>query len=1197
MSIRKFKRFSVWTLAFVLTRACLAQVYSGSLTGVVTDPNQGSIPGAQVTLVDVDRGYSFNAATDVTGRYVLRNVQPGNYRLMVKASGFAPYLREGIVLGVSQSAAVDVEMQLIQVTSQVEVKIEAPLLATQDATLGQTIDRKFVNDLPLIGRNVLNLVFLSPGVTPIAGSAYTAGGGVNFISNGGRAATAAIIADGVTTSGPDPNTGVVRVLHTPNVDAVQEFKLEQNNFRADIGFASAAAVNIVTRSGTNQFHGTLFTFHQNSAFNANNWFNNKNRVARAPSANTTFGGVVGGPIKRDRTFFFALYNGGRSRNASSTAAGVPSEAMRRGDFGEICPSGFDSAGMCTNANNQLWDPYSGVYDAGRGGPVRQTYIPFNNLATYTSPGPPQGGGSMVRLPARPGNLIDPVAQRMFSYFPLPNVGVGTASYNRFNNYFAVTKGRSAGNEGNIKIDHRFTDRDMLMGKLVVYRGDNRPAKCFDSIMDPCSNGPGTTDNDHAALNYNRTLTPASIFSVNLGFARSHAISAGAPGEYPGFSPVKDLGLPDYVLRSGYAAAPYATYGGGYVLGQLGTKTWSIWNMHFQNYELSPSVDLMHGGHDVKIGGTVRVHRLNFFQPGVPAGTYSFSPFMSSRYPTSGGGDGLASFLMGMSSGSYLVNYAISTQSIDYAGYIHDKWRVNEKLTLNIGLRYEIAQPQTERFNRIQWVDLGVPSPLQVPGMGPLLGGAQFADSDTRTALDTRFTNIGPRVGIAYRIMPRTVLRAGYGIFYSIARGNAGGITSGSSDIWNYYTSQQVYGANGATPFSRFSDPFPMGGPAESPGNTLGLRTNLGLNLLGEVRYWNEIPQIQTWSFGFQRELPMSSVLSVNYAGTKGTHLYFGGAGNQNILGEWAEHLSTNEIAGLLTFVPNPMFGYITDPNSILRYSTVQAFRLRLPYPQFTGFGPTTGPWADSSYHALQMQLEKRYSRGLQLQASYTWAKSIDNSSIVSGSTGLQGGSTSLQDPNKRFLERSLSQYDIPQSLQLAYTWDVPFGRGRAWGRNWNRWLDMLAGGWMTTGMWIFQSGFPIALGLQGGQSLPTYGGQRPDLAAPLRRNTKEDWMTQYFANPGDALLPARFAVGNAPRVLSSVRSQGTTTATLALFKQIPLEILREGAKLEIRAESFNALNRPQFGNPNGTVGAPTFGLITSQRNSPRQVQLGAKLYW
>ena len=825
-------------IALVLAVPGTAQIYSGSLTGVVTDPNEGAIPNAAVTLVDVDRGYDFNTTTDVAGRYLLRNLNPGTYRLTVKSAGFAVYVRNGIVLGVSQNASVDIEMQLEKVSAQVEVRSEAPLLATQDATLGQTIGRKFINDLPLVGRNVLNLVFLSPGVTPIAGSAYISGGGVNFVSNGGRAATAAIIADGVTTSGPDPNTGVARLLHTPNVDAVQEFKLEQNNFRADIGFASAAAVNIVTRSGTNQFHGTLYSFHQNSSFNANNWFNNKNGVRRTPSANTTFGGVAGGPIKRDRTFFFMLYNGGRSRSASSSSAGVPSAAMRRGDSGEICPSGFDSAGMCTNANNQLWDPYTGVYDASRGGPVRQAHIPFNNLATYMSPGPPAGGGSMIRLPARPGNLIDPAAQKMFEYFPLPNVGVGTPSYNRFNNYFASTKGVSAGDEGNIKTDHRFTERDMLMAKLVTYRGNNKPAKCFDSIIDPCSNGPATTRNEHSSVNYNRTLTPAAIFSLNLGFARSRAVSAGAPGEYPEFNPVKDLGLPDYVLKSGYLAAPNVSYGGGYVRGALGTKAWSIWNMHFQNYELTPSMDLMRGRHDLKIGGAVRVHRLNFFQPGVPAGSYTFSPYMTSRYPTSGGGDGLASFLVGVASGNYLVNYAISTQSVDYAAYLHDKWSVNETLTSNIGLRYEIVQPQTERFNRIQWVDLGVASPLQVPGLGPLRGGARFADKDTRTALDTRFRNLGPRIGIAYKFTPKTVLRTGYGIFYSIARGNASGITGGSTDIWNYYTSVQTYAADGATPFARFSDPFPLGGLSESPGNLLGLATNIGLNLLGEVRTWN-----------------------------------------------------------------------------------------------------------------------------------------------------------------------------------------------------------------------------------------------------------------------------------------------------------------------------------------------------------------------
>jgi len=1173
-----------------------AQTYSGSLTGVVTDPDSAVVPTASVVLIDSGKGYLFTATTDSTGRYLLRSLPPATYRLKVKAKGFAAYTRDGIVLNVNQNASVDVSLPLETVTETVVVQSESPLLATQDASLGQTIDRKFVNDLPLVGRNILNLTYLAPGVTPAAGRSYGPGGDVNFVSNGGRNSSAGVITDGVTTTGPDPNTGIVRALYVPSVDAVQEFKVEQNNFRADIGFSGNTSINIVTRSGTNQYHGTAYYFGQSSALNAMNFYSNKYGAAKPVTANNTFGGVLGGPVKKDRTFFFLVYNGGRSRNAQSTSAGVPSAAMRKGDFGELCTRGFSASGMCADANGQLWDPFSGVYQAARGGPVRSAHIPFNNLATYMSPGPPPGSGSPIQLPARPGNLIDPAAAKVMDLFPQPNVGVGTASYNRLRNYFANTSGRGAGSELNLRIDHRFSDKDMLVGKYAHNWGNSRPAKCFDSIMDPCSNGPGTSVTDHLALNFNRALSPATIATLNLGFARHHNISPGAPAEFPNFNPVSTLGLPDYVTRSGYLAAPYVAYGGGYVLGAIGTKTWSIWNMHFQNYQLAPSVDMVRGRHDLKAGGEIRVHRFHFFQPGVPTGTYTFNFNGTSQYPTTGGGDSLASFLTGAGiGGSYLVNAAISTQNLEYAFYFHDKWRVTDRLTLNLGLRYEITQPQTERFNRLNWFDPDVAAAIQAPGLPELRGGMRFGDETTRTPLETAWNNWGPRFGIAYRLGERTVLRAGYGMMYSVSMGNASGITGGVFSSWNQSTGVQTYGANAATPYSRFSDPFPGGGPLAFPGNSQGLKTALGLSMNAPPRAWKYIPNIQTWSAGFQRELPAAAVLSANYVGTKGTHLYFG-SGPLNSLGSWVETLSAEEITRLFTLVPNPFYGVITNPQSSLRFATTQQSQLLKRYPQYTDAFTTIVPFGGSTYHALQVQVEKRLSRGLQVQAAYTWSKSIDDSSVVSGNTAYLGGGLSLQNPNNRRLERSLSQYDIPQSLKIAYTYDLPFGRYRQIGRGWNRMLDALAGGWTTTGMWIFQSGFPISLGLQGGQALPTYGAQRPDLLGPLKRNEGPDWRDRYFANPEVAVRPARYALGNAPRTLP-VRVPGTNTATLALFKQVPLAELREGAKLEIRAEAFNALNRPQFAGPATTVGTPSFGLVSAQTNSARMIQLGMKLYF
>jgi len=590
-----------------------AQVYTGSLTGVVTDPAQAVIPGAKVAVIDAQKGYEFTAATDGSGRFVVRNLPPGVYRLKVTAPGFRDYVRENIVLSVNQNASVDVEMIVAGVTESVEVTAQTPLLATQDAQLGTAIGRKLVNDLPLVGRNVLHLVYLAPGITPAARFPYTStvgNRGNNFTSNGARNNTASVIVDGVTVTAPEPNSGVTMALYTPPVDAVQELKVEQNNLRADIGWSGNTAVNIVTRSGTNEFHGTVYEFAQSSALNANGFFSNKYGAKKPVTNNHTFGGVVGGPIQKNKTFFFFFYNGGTSRSASSTTAGVPSEAMRQGDFGEICTAGFDPhSGRCADPEQQLWDPFTGVYDARQGGPVRSTFVPFNNLAKYMSPGPTVGSGSPIKLPARPGNLIDPVSAKMMSYFPKPNINPATPLYNRFRNYFANTSGKGRGNEVNVRIDHRFTERDLLSGKYAHGWGTSSQPPCFDSIMDPCANRNNTSKSNHASLNYNRTLSPVTILTVNLGFAQSRAISPGPIGSYPDFSPVKDLGLPEYILRSGYRSAPNINYGdSGYLLGQIGTKTWAIWDHQPQSYQVAPSVDMLRGSHELKWGGEVRVHR-------------------------------------------------------------------------------------------------------------------------------------------------------------------------------------------------------------------------------------------------------------------------------------------------------------------------------------------------------------------------------------------------------------------------------------------------------------------------------------------------------------------------------------------------------------------------------------------------------------
>ena len=1190
-------------------QVALAQLYSGALTGVVTDPSGGVVAGAKVVLTDLDKGFTYNATTDGTGRYVLRGLPPSHYKLDVTAAGFGPAQREKLTLDVNQSANIDLTLQVGQTTTSVQITAETPLLSTQDSVTGQELNRVFINNLPLVNRAVFDLAYLTPGITEAAGSSFGSNRSPNnFISNGGRNATADILLDGVTTTNFEQNSGIQVSLYTPSVDAVQEFKVQQSNFSAEIGFTGSTVVNMVTRSGSNEFHGSLYEFLRNEKLDANNFFSNSAGVKIPPLRQNQFGGTIGGPIKRDKTFFFFDFEGLRSRSMQSGQAGVPSAAMRNGDFGEICSAGFDSSGYCTDPEGQLWDPYSGSYSADEGGPIQTLRIPYNNLATYISPGNPNLQGTSMALPHKPGNLIDPVAQKLMNYYPLPNKNVGSASYDRFNNWVGAGSNSNTNNQFDVKIDHRFNDTNLLNGKFAMSKGSYHGANLFGNVADPTTQGPGTGHSYLFSTSYNRTISPTTLFSISLGATRQFSFTQGIGADYPDFDPVTTLGMPEYMNTMGIKATPSIyVYGGYQPVGgndSIGSQAWSYMKYGNETYHLIGSLSKVMGKHDLKVGGEGRMHRLTFIQAGTPDGIYMFDQYTTSEHPWSGGGDAMAGMLIGLPGpdqwGGYEITVGTATQSFQYAGYIQDNFRATNRLTLNVGLRYDLNLPRTERFDRMASFDTNAVSPLagKVPGMPDLKGAPVFAGQNgaPRNIYDADKNDFGPRIGLAFQLNKKTVLRGGYGLFYGVNKYGA----SGPLGALGYTSTTNVtrfYQNDGSTPWSRMSNPWPDG-LLIPPGNSLGASTNLGLDMTGVAyRHWNTTPYEQSWSFGFQRQLPFDTLFDATYVGKKGTHLYFGGAG---ILG----YLPQNVAQDFLTrpsyyneMVTNPFYGVITDPNSPLSGSEITRSNLYRAYPQYSNTTMFEPPWANSIYHALQVRVEKRFSRGLQFLTTYTWGKSIDNASVMGGGTTWLGGTTSsLQNPYDFHAERSVSEFDIPHTLQVSYTWELPIGRGKAVGTDWNPVLNAIAGGWATNGIWRFASGMPISLLLEGGQAIPTFGTQRPDLTGPLTRAS--NWtLDQYFADPTVAAKPEPYVFGTAPRFVHTVRQPGTNTAALSMFKQFSLNPLREGAKLEFRAEAFNALNHPQFCGPHATVGQDSFGKITAQCNTPREGQLALKLYF
>ncbi|MBZ5562800.1 MAG: carboxypeptidase regulatory-like domain-containing protein [Acidobacteriia bacterium] len=1209
-----------------------AQVTSGSLTGVVTDPTSAVVPAANVVLTDTNKGYDYTGTTDATGRYLITNLPSGTYKMAVNAPGFKSFTQTDIVITIGARLSADVRLEIGASAQTVEVVGAPPILSTQDAVTGQILTRTEVQNLPLFDRNELNLVRLAPGILMAAGQGYGPGYDINFVSNGMRNSTNDMLVDGITVVTNDPGSGVNTLLYLPPQDSVQELKVVQNNYTAEQGYSGNAYINMSIRSGTNNFHGSLFEQHTTSKLGANDWFANASGAGPGiPYGTDEFGGSIGGPIKKNKTFFFFDYDGRRSTYALTLPAGVPSAAERAGDFSELCGrrSGtFDANGICSNPNGQLWDPYSGTYFNGTvpgtensySGRVLQTPIPFNNLATFQSAGNPNLNGTPFQLPATPGNLIDPVSYKMMQFYPLPNLNVGSPAYNPYYNYSHGGSGGQNNDWFDIRIDHRFSDKTAFYARYSHMRKYKYSMHLFENALDPIMPGPGRDEVRSFALGLNHTFTPTTLLNVSLGFSRYMTADTGMQGEFPNFDPVTTLGLPSYIKTDGPIASPRA-YISGYVLGGIGQKLSQGYRNGNQVYHLLSTLTQIRGRHELKFGGEWRVNQMNFFQDVAPAGYENFDYNGTSQYLWNAtgqgvGGDSMATFLTGLGApgagGGYQISPYFSNQSHRWGLFIQDTWRATDKLTVNIGLRYDLEMPRTERYNRLSWFDAtqslpihpaavdaaSWPSILPMPDVTQPMGGLVFGSNALRTQVDPYYRAFGPRLGLAYRLRNKLVLRTGYGLFYMPTTwGTVGSGPGGAEGFTGFTPWLSTRNADGVTPWGRMSNPFPDG-LVFPTGPSLGALTNLGLGITEPERNANfATPSSQSWSAGFQYELPGQWLIDANYVGTKGTHLYYGGAGSMQYFGTWIEEEATNPalVNALNTYVPNPYHGVINTYGCAMCGPTIQAYRLLLPYPQFNGLSGVVPPWANSVYHSFQLKAEKRLSNGLQMLITYTNSKSIDDASV--GTVSWLGGFPAMRDPNNLKAERSLSEWDVPQLLQVSYIWEFPFGRGKKWGSSWNSVLNGFLGGWQTAGMWRFDSGQPVALSVSGATCPLTYNCGNPNQTGVLRVNPKSKWFTEgYFANANDVLsVPAPYTIGSAPRTEPNVRVPGTNNATLGVSKEFSLQKVREGTRLQLRMEAYNALNHPVFDGIGTTFNQGSFGTVSSLSNTARMVTVALRV--
>lgn len=1224
-------RIAVFAGVVLVPAILFAQGYFGTVSGSLTDPSGAMVQNAKVTLTDQQKGYVFTTTSDNTGRYLFRAISPGIYSVTAEMAGFEKTVLTNIKVDVNDNATANLRLSMVAAKETVQVSAQSESVATQDAVTGQLINRKFINDLPLINRDATELTYLAPGVTDMDDQCHNCGS-TGFVSNGSRGASADILLDGASVTNFEPNGGITQMAYNPPVEAVEEFKVQQTNFSAEYGFTGASVINMVTRSGSNQFHGSVYDFLRNAITDANDWFANLYGSPRPKQQRNEYGGTFGGPIFKNRTFFFFDFEGTRSIAASTASAGVPSGPERAGDFGELCGDQggtFDQNGICSVGPGQIYDPYSGAFDPNQGFAVRNTPIPYNNIANYKSPGSPNLPPNLEPPPVA-GNLIDPVAQTMLNMFPASNY-----AGNPYNNWASSGPIHSTDAKMDLKIDQRFNSNNMLSGKYSQ-EWDNHESgwSCFNNFIDPCLNGPNTYTAHAFAVTDTHTFSPTTLLITTLGFTRIAMTNYayGYAGNTP--DPLSALGFPSYLKSNGFNGVPAI-----FIHGYQSANFTSAGNNPYGNYrqgentgQFAVTLSKVHGAHELKFGFDSRLHQINYIQTNAPLGNFSFDATGTSQNNSEdnpNGGDAMASFLMGQMLGGgnsgYEIQFRPAMESFQYAWFAQDNWKARSNLTLNFGLRYELSLPRTERHNRQNWWDPNAINPLNggsisytdpltlEPVTRTLYGGERFTNANNRTNWDTDYNNLQPRFGFAYQFSSKMVFRGGYGIYFGQTRSGANGLGSYGTQGYNVGTSViTTYNNDGATPYLHLNNPFPNGF-VQPEGSSLGLLNDVGFNAVGPIRsgYAIKTPYEQSWSFGFERELPGKVILDMEYIGKKGTHLYFSGANNPQILGPQIEQYSSNQINALLNYVQNPFSsangGPISDPNSTLSSPTVQGYQLLLPYPEFTGVTTDVQPIANSIYHGLQVKVEKRYSSGLQFLVTYTWSKSIDDASTYDDNVTWEGSLTSLQNPNKPWLERSLSTFDIPQVVQFTYTYDLPIGHGRLLLGNMPKALDAIVGGWKTNGIWRISAGRPLVVTVGGcGTPLPSYGCQRPNITGTPRRNggSHANWVNQYFANPEVFQSPDEFTLGNAPRSLSDIRSPMVFKSDLSIEKDFSMSKLREGLSAEVRLEAQNAFNHPTFsmgtpgpyGDDTLNVGYGDFGqLFYMSPIGARQVQLALKI--
>ncbi len=1101
-----------------------AQQITASIRGTVVDVSGAVLQGASVTAKQTETGFTRTATTDRTGAYVLLELPIGHYELTVEGNGFQKYLQQGITLNVNETATITVHLAVGAETQQVAVTADAQMIQDTVTSLGKVVLEREIVDLPLDGRNFSQLGTLQPGVVPLTPGLKEAGSslreGQSYAVNGQRPESNNFLIDGANNFNGVDGGFVLK----PPVDAISEFRILTHNASAEFGNSLGSTTNIVTKSGTNRVHGALWEFLRNDAFDAKNYF----AQTTEPLKQNQFGATIGGPIRKDKTFFFAFYEGFRNRQGETAGATVPSVKERSGDFSELCNAAqgesFNSAGFCSNPAHQLALLVTNP----------PTAFPFNQL---------------------PPPFLNSFAQNLLSLFPLPNSGLNT-----FNS--TQTK-RDDSDEGGLRIDHYLSVNDALNFRYMISDDTG-----FDPLSPAGASVPGfPIGENHRAQDFvaqeTHTFTPSMVGVLRFSFLRNKFLF----GERTNHTPPSALGF-TYQPSLDVAVGPPFIQVNGYTT--VGDPITGPRNSFENVYDYSGSLSWVRGRHELKFGGGFEHQHINVLQGIATNGFFVVAPFPLS--------DAFASFLVGQPvfflQGRGDFGRGINGKSLN--GYVQDTYKATSRLTLNLGLRYDLPFPYTEIHNRqTLWIPGRQSTVMPNAPEGLLYPGDKGVPAGLIPTFKKAFA---PRVGVAWDPTGsgNWLVTSAYGIFYEPYYTGQGGPLQSPISAPPYLQTEQI-SLSPSQPLN-FADPYngnpPPANSFATPLTNLTLAPNLPL------------PYTQDWDLNVQRSLSKDLLLEVGYVGTKGTKLPRFVEGNPAVYIPGVDS-SGNPISTTDNADQRRLYSGCTlaDPPSTCKFSST---------------GLISGI-ANSSYNALEASLQQRFSHGISFLASYTYSKAIDDVSSfnISGSGSIQvaGENDLAQNPFNLAAERGPSLFDARHRFVFSYQWSLPFWQQQ------QGWYQHALGGWQLNGIVTAMSGTPFTVfdsrdvSEQGGApEITGFSANRPDLVAGQNPN----------AGPRTvgAWLNADAFVRINPDPNSPVQQFGTAGRNIALgprytnwdFSASKNIRVAESKELQFRAEFFNILNHTNFHLPNSDISSPTFNQILAAE-PPRLVQFALKFLY